>query len=272
MNSSAAPTRKVRALGAQAGFERMRRIVCLSLLAALLVCPLSAGAQSADDIARAIVIGQAYTSGNVYVGGFSRPDAEGPRAGEWPKRVAVIAFRTPNVLPLKADFTRALAPDSEELYYFPQREDGGSAGPDDLFSTIDSMMVIDPNLALYTASTRPARPVAVFGWDDRLSVVDVSVRHANQPRPLTGAERQEIPAQQHRAMPKDAECTTEPQFLDSARVLLTARVGKAGPAIRLSTYADPGCMGHLSEVYVLDVIEPGRAPRRFEFRHYAGLL
>jgi hypothetical protein len=49
-------------------------------------------------------------------------------------------------------------------------------------------------------------------------------------------------------------------------------VGKTGPAIRLSTYSNPGCLGHLSEVYVLDVIEPGREPRRFEFRHYAGVL
>jgi hypothetical protein len=227
--------------------------------------------QTADEIAHAMVIGQAYTSGNIYVGGFGRPGA-GDETREWPKRITVTALRTPNVLPLTAEFTRALAPDSEELFYFPQREDGGSAGPDDLFSTIDSMMVTDPNLSLYRALARPATPLAVFGWDDRLSIGGVSFRDAGQPRPTTQEERQEIAAEKKNPALKEDECTTEPHFLDSATIILTARVGKTGPAIRLSTYSNPGCLGHLSEVYVLDVIEPGREPRRFEFRHYAGVL
>ena len=225
------------------------------------------GRQSADAIARAIVIGQAYTSGNVYLGGFT-----GDEKREWPKRVTVTALRTPNALPLTAAFTRALPPDSEELFYFPQREDGGSAGPDDLFSTIDSMMVTDPNVALYRASAKVANPLAVFGWDESMAITDVSFRNLGALRPATEAERLEIAEQKKTATPKDVECTTEPQFLDAATVILNARVGNTKTAIRLSTYATPGCAGHLSEIYVLDVLEPGRDPRRFEFRHYVGLL
>ena len=240
-----------------------------------------ADGQTVDEIARAIVIGQAYTSGNVYMGGFSHPNAQSPRVGgpgtgdekrEWPKRVTVTALKTPNALPLTAVFTRALAPDSEELFYFPQREDGGSAGPDDLFSTIDSMMVTDPNVALYRSSAKVAKPLAVFGWDEGLSITAVSFRSSGARRPVTDAERIEIAEQKKTSTPKDFECTTEPQFLDAATVILTARVGKTKTAIRLSTYATPGCAGHLSEVYVLDVLEPGRDPRRFEFRHYVGVL
>ena len=254
--------------------------------AALVVLIVSAaigvdGRQTADDIAHAIVIGQAYTSGNVYVGGFSHPNAQSPRVGdpatgdekrEWPKRVTLTALRTPNALPLTAAFSRALAPDSEELFYFPQREDGGSAGPEDLFSTIDSMMVTDANLALYRSTAKVNKPLAVFGWDDSIAIGDVSFRESGQPRPVTEAERQEIAADKKSRAPKDVECTTEPQFLDAAKVMLTARVGKTRTAIRLSTYATAGCAGHLSEIYVLDVLEAGREPRRFEFRHYAGVL
>lgn len=225
------------------------------------------GRQSAGEIAQAIVIGQAYTSGNVYLGGFA-----GDEKREWPKRVTVRALETPNSLPLTAEFTRALPPDSEELLSFPQREDGGSAGPDDLFSTIDSMIVTDPNLALYRASAKVNRPFAVFGWNESIAITDVSFRSNGALRPTTETERLEIAEQKRTATPKDFECTTVPQFLDAATVILTARVGKTKTAIRLSTYATPGCAGHLSEIYVLDVLEPGLAPRRFEFRHYVGVL
>ena len=237
----------------------------------VLSAAIRADGQTADAIARSMVIGQAYTTGNVYLGGFIQPGAADDKR-EWPKRVTVTALRAPMALPLTATFTRALAPDSEELFYFPQREDGGSAGPGDLFSTIDSMMVTDPNVALYRSTAKVARPLAVFGWDEGLSITDVSFSGNGALRPTTAAERLEIAAVKETSTPKDFECTTEPQFLDAATVMLTARVGNTGTAIRLSTYATPGCAGHLSEVYVLDVLEPGRAPRRFEFRHYAGVL
>lgn len=246
----------------------------LLVVAALLasVATAAEARQTADEIARAIVIGQAYTSGNVYLGGFSQPGTGDEPRGEWPKRVTVTALRTPNALPLPADFQRALPPDSEELSSFPQREDGGSAGPDDLFSTIDSMMVTDPNIALYRSSVKVAQPLAVFGWDENVAITEVSFRNNGAMRPITEAERLEIAEQKKTATPKDLECTTEPQFLDSAKVILNAPVAKSKTAIRLSTYSNPGCAGHLSEVYVLDVMEPGQPPRRFEFRHYAGVL
>ena len=229
------------------------------------------GRQTADAIARGIAIGQAYTSGNVYLGGFSHPGA-GSEPREWPKRVTITALRTPNALPLTADFTRALPADSEELASFPQREDGGSAGPEDVFSTIDSMIVTDPNIAMYRSAVKIAKPLAVFGWDESLALTEISFRNNGAVRPTTDAERAQIAVEKKTATPKDLECTTEPQFLDAAKVILQARVGTTRTMIRLSTYSTPGCAGHLSEVYVLDVIEPGQDPRRFEFRHYAGVL
>jgi hypothetical protein len=229
------------------------------------------GRQTADEIARAIVIGQAYTSGNVYVGGFSRPGS-GDGKREWPARLTVTALRTPNALPLGADFTRALDTGSEEAASFPQREDGGSAGPDDLFSTIDSMMLTDPDLALYRAAAKVARPLAVIGWDRGVAITELSFRNNGAVRPATDAERQAIAEEKKAAAATDVDCSTERQFLDSATVILNARVAKTRTAIRVSTYSNPGCAGHLSEVYVLDVLEPGQEPRRFEFRHFAGVL
>lgn len=221
---------------------------------------------TADDIARSIVIGQAYTSGNVYVGGFV-DDA----ARDWPRRLNLTALRTPDSQRIGAAFVRVVPPDSDEQYYFPQREDGGSAGPDDLFSTIDGMALADPNLARYRASTRIAMPVAIIGWDEGLALSDITFAGKDQLRPTTAAERAAIAAEK-RAVPKDVECATEPAYLDAAKVILTASIAQSTISIRLSRFDTPGCAGHLSEIYVLDVVEPGRDPRRFEFRHYVGLL
>ena len=222
--------------------------------------------QSADDIARAIVIGQAYTSGNIYVAGF----VDDPKR-EWPRRVWAIPLTPPTVLRTAAEFSHAVPPDSEEQHYFSQREDGGSAGPDDLFSTIDGMVVTDSNLALYRAVANTSKPMAIFGWDSRVQVTDVSYRDKDHLRPISQAERLEID-EEKKAIPKDFECTTEPQYLDSAEVILTGRIAKTNLSIRVSSYQTPGCAGHLSEIYILDVLEPGRDPRRFEFRHYVGVL
>ena len=219
--------------------------------------------QTADDIARNVVVGQAYSSGNVYVAGFIEDE---PRA--WPRRIAGVPLDADRTGRITADFFRIVAQDSEEHYYFPQRE--ADSFEDDVFATIDRAAITDRNLARYRAAAPWDKPVSFFGWDDRLELVDVS-RSRGQRRPVTAAERKQVAADRS-AVPKDIECTTVPQFLDDAKIILMANVANTKLSIRLSKYSTPGCGGHLADIYVLDVIEPGRDPRRFEFHHYQGLL
>ena len=129
----------------------------------------------------------------------------------------------------------------------------------------------DRNLARYRAEDSVESSVAVFGWDAALPLADISFSEKGQPRPTTASERREIDADK-KSLPKDFECTTVPQFLDSAKVILTAKVANSNLSIRLSRFITPGCAGHLSEIYVLDVLAPGQEPRRFEFRHYHGVI
>lgn len=220
--------------------------------------------QTAEEIARRVVVGQAYISGNVYVAGFVEDE---PRP--WPRRVIGIPLDPDRTDRITADFFRIVAQDSEEHYYFPQRE--ADIFEDDVFATIDRAAITDRNLARYRASAPPDKSISFFGWDDRLALIDVSHRQGGQPRPVTAAERQQVAADRTR-LPKDIECTTVPQFLDDATIILTAAIANTKVSIRLSKYSTPGCAGHLSDIYVLDVIEPGREPRRFEFSHYQGLL
>ena len=222
------------------------------------------GGLTADQIARAIVIGQAYMSGNVYVAGFVE---EEPRS--WPQRIVGVPLRAERIDRVTADFFRTVAQDSEEHYWFPRRE--SDTFEDDIFSTIDRAAISDRNLARYRASAAADKPIAFFGWSERLELVDVSRPSSARPRPVTAAERQEIAAERNK-IPKDFECTTVPQYLDDAKVILTANIAGTKVSIRLSKYSTPGCAGHLADIYILDVIEPGREPRRFKFSHYQGLL
>jgi hypothetical protein len=219
---------------------------------------------SANDIARAIVLGQAYVSGNVYVAGFI-DDERRP----WPRRIEGVPLAESRRERITADFYRVVVQDSEEHYYFPQRE--ADPADDDLFATIDKTALADRNLARYRASAGVDRSVSFVGWDVSLPVANISYRDHGQSRPLTDDERKEIAAAKA-ATPMNGECSTEPQFLDAAKIILTASIAKTSTSIRLSKYLTPGCAGHLSEFYVLDVLAPGEPPRRFEFSHYHGLL
>ena len=220
--------------------------------------------QTAEEIARSVVIGQAYPSGNIYVGGFIEDE---PRP--WPRRIVGVPLDSDRTGHITADFFRIVAQDSEEQYYFPQRE--ADTFEDDVFATIDRMAIVDRNLARYRSSAPSDKSVSFLGWDDRLELADVSHRSRGQARPVTEVERKQVAADRS-ALPTETECTTVPQFLNDAKIILTAKVANTKLSIRLSKYSTPGCAGHLADIYVLDVIEPGRDPRRFEFRHYQGLL
>ena len=219
---------------------------------------------SAEEIARTVVIGQVYPSGNVYVAGFV--DTE-PRS--WPRRIAGVPLNAGRAQRITADFFRIVAQDSEEHYWFPQRE--ADTFEDDVFATIDRAAIEDRNLARYRAPAPFDKPVGFFGWGGRLELADVRHAATEQERPLTAAERKQVEADRN-ASPKDLECTTVPRFLDDAKVILTANVANTKLSLRLSKYSTPGCAGHLADIYVLDVLAPGEEPRRFEFRHYQGVL
>jgi hypothetical protein len=239
----------------------------LILIASLVAAASGDARQSPEAIARAIVIGQLYASGNVYIAGF---DEDEKRA--WPRRLTLVPLREAASPRWSADFFRTVVQDSEEQYYFPRRETVGDGSHLDIFSTVDGAALEDRNLARYRVEGGVDGAVAVFGWDASLPVTDISFNERGQLRPTTARERVEIAADKGKPIPKDFECTTEPRFLDAAKVILTAKVADSHVAIRLSEYATPGCAGHLSEFYVLDVMMPGEEPRRFEFRHYQGVL
>ena len=218
---------------------------------------------SADEIARAIVIGQAYASGNIYIAGFIEEDAR-----TWPSEINIVTLHPPSTDAFRAAIQRPQP--GADIGALIAKEGDIDVEIPNTFQTIDRMEVADRPLGMYESrAIRESAPI--FGWDNSIAVTGISFRQRGARRTIRPAERVEITAAQ-RAIPKDVECTTEPRYLDSAEIILSAKVSPSGATIYLSSYQTPGCLGHLAMIYVLDVTVPGREPRRFEFRHHAGVL
>ena len=97
----------------------------------------------------------------------------------------------------------------------------------DVFSTIDRMrrdrIATSRGIARRRQCRRRCR---LSAWDDRLQLVDIEVFVQGPPRPLTARERDAVEADK-KAIPKDPECTTVPQYLDAATLMLTAQLADA---------------------------------------------
>jgi hypothetical protein len=233
----------------------------LSLLSIVVFATTVEARQNEEAIARGIVIGQAYASGSIVVAGFVEDTAR-----SWPQNITLARVFASGGQHPSADFVRALTEEHPESFSGGGDIDFGQ----NVFAAIDQVF-LDRPVALYRSRVTIAESTGVVGWSGTLGVRDISYQNRGQLRPTNSRDRDEIAAGK-RQLPKGIECTTVPQWLDAAKILLTARVLNSNAAIRLSSYQNPGCLGHLSTIYVLDVMTPGREPRRFEFRHYQGVL
>src|SRR5688572_11112580 len=88
--------------------RRSTDLVAFTLIASLVAAGSGEARQSPEAIARRIVIGQAYVSGNVYIAGF---DPDEKRA--WPRRLTLVPLREASPRRLAADFSRTVTQDSE---------------------------------------------------------------------------------------------------------------------------------------------------------------
>jgi hypothetical protein len=146
----------------------------------------------------------------------------------------------------------------------------------DFFGTIGDFCFTDEVIAVYHTE-RPTKHVAyrVLAVPSDWTLTDVQLFHAGDdkykapPRPLSAAERKAI--QKRKAqIPKDYECTTEPGGIDQAQIMARAKIKGHKESIRISYYSDPGCAGHLSDIYVLDIVNGDQVEGTFDLGHYQG--
>jgi hypothetical protein len=210
------------------------------IIASVMTIPAQFTQPDPESIATNILIGQVYPSGNAYLKHF-----ENSKAG-WPRNVLLTSLMNQSaqsrLTPVEAALSRTTIPPD----YIP-----GVEGLD------------DEHRACGTAA-----PKKVVAFPPEFALT--SVRTVTGRRPVASAEKQEI-AKQKQEMERTGPCTTTPVFIDSAVRLLEANAGD-GLTVRLSSYKNPGCFGHLATIYILDILHGKDLIRTFQASQSHGPL
>ncbi len=275
---------------------KLRTLVCSALLTGLLQ-PLT-GADRKTTIAPETVrqnffLGQVYPSGNVYLKGFS--DEMSDNAGRaWPVRVM---FR--GVLDEPASSRFQFADFKTELHdtvkggvqyskYFPGTEHMDdqhvTCGGEDEYTKNKAWGYLEPDffltgsaycdsnkgVALYITKGKNTQSFRVVATGGMLQVGNIEISNGSKGRPLVAGEADEIAQKKRRGASTANDCTTIPAYIDDAVILADIAIVDSRTSLRLSSYENPGCMGHLETIYVLDVFEDQRHQKTFELRQSKG--
>jgi hypothetical protein len=226
-----------------------------------------------DNLRDQVFIGQVYPSGNVYVKSFS--------TREWPKELLLVPLvndRPPSKAPIVSPTMQpAYIPAIEGM-----DDQHDACGPlptrpldlsfeylsDEFFDGMIDHCETNEDVAVYrTASSQFSYTVLAFNPEVALE----NVRLVEGPRPMTDAEERQA-AEEKRQMEKIAkDCTTVPAFIDSAARFLEAGL-PGGMSLRLSSYKNPGCAGHLTTMYLIDILRSNTVLRTFQLVQNQGLL
>jgi hypothetical protein len=227
-----------------------------------------------DNLRSQVFIGQVYPSGNVYVKSLSSNR-------DWPKELLLV--------PLVGDRAASkalLVSQTMQPAYIPAIEgmddQHDPCGPlptkpldlsfeylsDEFFDGMIDYCETNEDVAVYhTVPSQFSYTVLAFSPEVALE----NIRLVEGPRPVTAAEGQQA-AEEKRQIEKIAkDCTTVPAYIDSAALFLEAGLGN-GMTLRLSSYKNPGCAGHLSTIYLVDVLRGDAVLSTFQLVQNQGVL
>lgn len=142
------------------------------------------------------------------------------------------------------------------------------------FNTISNDCV-DEKVAKYAFRTKIKEAYNVIAWSSKVELTDFSFVNSKKIRPVDISEMKEL--NDYKAASKKEEikyggCTTQPGFLDQAKIIVEFKIKSQGYSGRLSNYFDPGCGGHLSDIYILDIFKAGKFVKSFQTHHYQGVI
>ena len=246
------------------------RALLLGAVAAVLGCT-SAPAET-GALPRSVFLGELYPSGHLYL------DALDPDAAP-PAEVRYIRLQAPVTPPAPARLSEKL-----EGVYVPGVEGvDPNAGPKcepkepraEPFAGFFGRDALDGceterSVSRYATEAKPEQPAPVLAVDAKLDPGAPDFSVAGSPRPLTLQEARDADKLKQ-DVAKVTSCTTRPRFLDAARQIVVVPLAQ-GRALRLSRYDNPGCSGHLEQVWVVDVLADGRAARTARLTRYRGAI
>lgn len=156
-----------------------------------------------------------------------------------------------------------------ELNY-PQNEKLKYADRFDFFdSQFDNCTFLDAVMQ-YKLNSKPKKAYQIIAFDPKIALESPVYPKRETLRPMSETEKQEISTQKKKL--KGTECSSVPQFLDSAKVMVTFKVRGSDQEVRVSTFSNPGCGGHLSDAFVMDVLKQGKVQETGFLWLYRGIL
>jgi hypothetical protein len=110
-------------------------------------------------------------------------------------------------------------------------------------------------------------PSHIVAFEESLRPESADLLVKGKDRPISKEEEKKVLEFKKRDL---TDCTTVPQFIDSAKQLLSVELLNSEFDIRISYYSNAGCAGHLADIYVLDLIKNHKVESTFELDHYVG--
>jgi len=247
-----------------------------------------------EGLDKKVFIGQAYPSGNVYLECF-RGKAECQSL--WPKQLLIVPLDDKNAVlkktRLKASFIEVMKGELKNniasSVYIPGTEgmddDHDSCGlgeikrvkeykyisesAGDYFHAMFDHCEDNESVGLYHIASSNYS-FLVLGIDPDIAVMDLKLLSGK--RPLAAADRQEIAKKKSEQKKGAPECNTKPAYIDSATQIAEISLAEGDLRLRVSTYETPGCGGHWSSIYILDVLRRNIVVRKFEVDRFRGAL
>lgn len=256
----------------------MKRIVFLVSMAGLFLTNSHAG--DFENIYKAIYLGQAYPSGNVYL----RPFVQFTEVEHtYPNKLAYFRVQkfeglNESVKQIELDKVYRNNPQTGRGtdIYVPGIEglDGrmdfcGRASqyrknpnykyihyPDYFDAWADHCYEFN-TFARYRGTPNPEYAYTVLGFEQNIQLSNIRLFAAKTKRPLTQQEQQAVDkeVEANREMEVKGECYTDNQTLSDAQILMSARINETPLSLRLSWFDDPGCMGHMATYYIVDIVD-----------------
>jgi len=227
-----------------------------------------------------LFIGQIYPSGNTYVRSFV------PRLSDsWPASLLVLPLLDESSASSPRAISAILSSRKAPSGYIPALEGMEDDHPlcsleptakkdtefrylsKDFFSALFDHCDDNKDLAIYR-SMSSIYSVKVLAFDPAVRMTDI--RTVTGPRPVTQQEEGDV-SNQRRKFQGELECTTTPAFIDSATRIAEASLG-GGLTLRLSSYQNPGCAGHLVTIYIADVLRGQDLLQSFQVNQIEGQL
>lgn len=279
---------------------------CIVTVACMAVSGSALAGPAPDFLARHIFLGQAYPSGNIYLMPFPQPgesqsDDDYLESFPWPNDIHYRSLSSSHPYAIKLreghlsrvihDVIAKSGPDANvvKTTYIPGLElmddghlscDGKPVQPknrryqylgEDFFNQVLDNCNTTEGVPVYKTSETGIYSYAVLAFDKAVELTEIELPSGKK-RPMTLREAAQVAKMKTEDGREESECTTNPSYIDAATILLTAKVKGTDLSIRVSTYATPGCEGHMANVYILDVLKENALVKTFEMTQYVGLI